>query len=71
VIIPGRAFVYDREAEAVLSRDGMERTVIRGPECLTADAETSMGMERSAVLALEMEAFSDLVRLVNRYGAPS
>ncbi len=70
VIIPGRAFVYDREAQSVLSRDGVERTVMRGPETLTADAETSMGMERDAVLALEMEAFADLIRLVNRYGQP-
>jgi methanogenesis marker radical SAM protein len=70
VIIPGRAFVYDREGEAVLSRDGVKRTVIRGPECLTTDAETSMGMERNAVLALEIEAFSELIQLVNRFGAP-
>ncbi|MDH7510427.1 MAG: methyl coenzyme M reductase-arginine methyltransferase Mmp10 [Methanolinea sp.] len=70
VIIPGRAFVYDREAQSVLSRDGVERTVLRGPECLTADAETSMGMDRNAVLALEMEAFADLIRLINRYGQP-
>ncbi|MDD1716138.1 MAG: methyl coenzyme M reductase-arginine methyltransferase Mmp10 [Methanolinea sp.] len=68
VILPGRAFVHDREAASVLSRDGVERTVRRGPESLTADAETSMGMTRSGVLALEMEAFSDLIRLINRYG---
>lgn len=68
VILPGRAFVHDREAASVFSRDGVERTVIRGPESLTADAETSMGMTRSGVLALEMEAFSDLIRLINRYG---
>ena len=29
VIIPGRAFVHDREAERVLSADGVERTVVR------------------------------------------
>jgi len=68
VIIPGRAFVHDREAARVLSRDGVDRTVMRGPETLTADAETSMGMTRNAVLALELEAFSDLIRLINRYG---
>ncbi|MEM2123984.1 MAG: methanogenesis-associated radical SAM protein, partial [Methanolinea sp.] len=68
VVIPGRAFVHDREAEAVLSRDGVKRTVVRGPETLTADGETSMGMERNEVLSLEIEAFSALIRLVNRYG---
>jgi len=69
VIIPGRAFVYDREAQDVVSRDGVERTVMRGPESLTADAETSMGMTRNGVLALEMEGFADLIRLINRYGS--
>ena len=65
VIIPGRAFVHNREAEKVLSRDGIQRAVIRGPEMLTADAETSMGMTRNDVLSLEMEGFADLIRLIN------
>jgi methanogenesis marker radical SAM protein len=68
VILPGRAFVYDREAESVLTRDGVERLVLRGPESLTADAETSMGMTRNQVLHLEMEAIADLIRTINRYG---
>lgn len=68
VIIPGRAFVHDREAERILSRDGVERTVMRGPEMLTADAETSMGMSRNDVLHMEMEGLADLIRLINMYG---
>jgi methanogenesis marker radical SAM protein len=68
VIIPGRAFVHDREAGLILSRDGVERTVMRGPEMLTADAETSMGMTRNGVLQIEMEGLADLIRLINRYG---
>ncbi len=68
VIIPGRAFVHDAEAQEVLSRDGIDREVIRGPEMLTADAETSMGMTRDQVLALEMDGFADLIRTINRYG---
>jgi len=68
VIIPGRAFVHDAEADEILSRDGTERTVIRGPEQLTADAETSMGMTRNQVLEMEMEGFADLIRIINRYG---
>ncbi|NYT16800.1 MAG: methyl coenzyme M reductase-arginine methyltransferase Mmp10 [Methanomicrobiales archaeon] len=68
VIIPGRAFVHDRVAAQILSRDGVQRTVFRGPEMLTADAETSMGMTRDGVLLMEMEGFSDLIRLINRYG---
>jgi methanogenesis marker radical SAM protein len=68
VIIPGRAFVHDREAEKILTRDGVQRTILRGPETLTADAETSMGMTREGVLLMEMEGFADLIRLINRYG---
>ncbi len=68
VIIPGRAFVHDREAAQALSRDGIQRTVIRGPEVLTADAETSMGMTRDGVLLMELEGFRDLIWLINRFG---
>ena len=68
VIIPGRAFVHDAEAQDVLSTDGIDREVIRGPEMLTADAETSMGMTRDQVLAMEMDGFAELIRTINRYG---
>jgi methanogenesis marker radical SAM protein len=68
IIIPGRAFVHDAEAEKILSRDGIVRSVIRGPEMLTADAETSMGMTRSDVLAMELDGFRDLILTINRYG---
>ena len=68
IIIPGRAFVFDPEAQKILSGDGVEREVIRGPDMLTADAETSMGMSRDQVLAMEMEGFAELIQTINRYG---
>lgn len=68
VIIPGRSFVHLSEAESILSADGRLRRVLRGPECLTADAETSMGMARDGVLEMEFSGFSDLIRLINLYG---
>ena len=69
VIIPGRAFVHESEAAKILSRDGIERSSISvGPEMLTADAETSMGMTRDQVLAMEMEGFSDLILTINSCG---
>lgn len=68
VIIPGRAFVFDPEAQEILSADGVEREVIRGPDQLTADAETSMGMTRDQVLSMEMEGFAELIQTINRYG---
>jgi methanogenesis marker radical SAM protein len=68
VVLPGRAFVHDGEAEQILSADGRSRDVVRGPETLTADAETSMGMTRNQVLELELEQIADLIRTINRYG---
>jgi methanogenesis marker radical SAM protein len=68
VIIPGRAFVFDPEAQVILSGDGVDREIIRGPDMLTADAETSMGMTRDQVLAMEMEGFAELIQQINRYG---
>jgi methanogenesis marker radical SAM protein len=69
VIIPGRAFVFDPEMQEILSTDGVEREVIRGPDQLTADAETSMGMTRDQVLSMEMEGFAELIQTINRYGS--
>jgi NifB/MoaA-like Fe-S oxidoreductase len=69
VIIPGRAFVFDPEAQSILAGDGVDRELIRGPDMLTADAETSMGMTRDEVLALEMEGFAELIQTINRYGS--
>jgi methanogenesis marker radical SAM protein len=68
IIIPGRAFVHDMEAQKVLSADGSGREIIRGPELLTADAETSMGMTKEQVLAMEMQGFAELIRTINLYG---
>ncbi len=68
VIIPGRAFVHDREAAKCFCRDGIKRIVLRGPDMLTADAETSMGMSRDEVLLQEMCAFAELIQLINRSG---
>jgi putative methanogenesis marker protein 10 len=68
VVLPGRAFVHDSEAEKILSADGCSREVVRGPDTLTADAETSMGMSRNAVLEMELQGIADLVRTINRYG---
>ncbi len=68
VIIPGRAFVHDAEAQQVLSADGICRDVVRGPETLTADGETSMGMTKNQVLEKELEGFSALINTINLYG---
>jgi methanogenesis marker radical SAM protein len=68
IIIPGRAFVHEQEAMELLARDGRERQIVRGPDMLTADAETSMGMTREQVLEMEMDGFSQLIWTINRFG---
>jgi methanogenesis marker radical SAM protein len=68
VVVPGRALVHDAEAERILSADGRGRTVVRGPEMLTADGETSMGMTREGVLETEFGGLFELVATINLYG---
>lgn len=70
VVLPGRALVHDREAEAILSSDGVPRTVVRGPDMLTADGETSMGMNREGVLEMELTGLFHLVNTINLHGEP-
>jgi methanogenesis marker radical SAM protein len=68
VLIPGRAFVHDRKAGEVLSRDGVDRIVARGPEKLSVDGEMSGTLSREDVLKTELIAFQDLIEAINFFG---
>jgi methanogenesis marker radical SAM protein len=68
VIIPGRAFVHDKRAEKILTRDGVDRIVARGPEKLTVDGEMSGTMSREDVLKRELIGFEDLIEAINFFG---
>lgn len=70
VFIPGRAFVHDTELKGVLSGDGTDRLVRRGPDRLTVDGEMSISMEREEVIRFEVSAFSDLIDHINAVGLP-
>ncbi|MEZ5335048.1 MAG: methyl coenzyme M reductase-arginine methyltransferase Mmp10 [Methanolobus sp.] len=70
VILPGRAFVHDPEATAVLSVDGVDRFVRRGPEMLTYDGEMSIGLSKEEILEFEIEQISELINLINAIGLP-
>lgn len=70
VFIPGRAFVHDMEVKETLKRDGVDRLVRRGPECLSVDGEMSIGMTREEVLELEIENFTELIEQINSLGLP-
>jgi methanogenesis marker radical SAM protein len=70
VIFPGRALVFDREAEEALKRDGVDRLVRRGPDRLTADGEMTIGMKKPEVLDFEECAFTELIEIINAIGLP-
>ncbi|MCD1295743.1 methanogenesis marker radical SAM protein [Methanocella sp. CWC-04] len=70
VILPGRAFLFDKEAEEILCSDGVDRLVRRGPDRLTADGEMTIGMKKSDVIKFEVEAFTELIELINAIGLP-
>ncbi|MBI5679804.1 MAG: methyl coenzyme M reductase-arginine methyltransferase Mmp10 [Methanobacterium sp.] len=68
VLIPGRAFVHDKVAEEILSRDGVDRLVARGPDKLTVDGEMSGTLSNDDILKSELIAFEDLIGAINFFG---
>jgi len=68
VIIPGRTMAYEKEIKKVLSLDGKDRLVARGPDQLTVDGEMSISMKKQEVLDLEIEAFGELIEAINALG---
>jgi methanogenesis marker radical SAM protein len=70
VFIPGRVFAHDMEIKEALKRDGIDRLVRRGPECLSVDGEMSISMTKEEVLELEIENFTELIGQINSLGLP-
>ena len=68
VILPGRSFVHQLDAERILSRDGIDRIIGRGPDTLTVDGELSIDMTDENVIERELEDFNDLVDAINFFG---
>ncbi len=68
VIIPGRTMAHEKDVRTVLSRDGQNRMVVRGPDQLTVDGEMSISMNKRDVLDLELEAFKELIETINALG---
>lgn len=68
VFFPGRAFVHDPEIKKILSGDGIDRFVRRGPDLLTVDGEMSISMTKEEVLAREIEAFTEFIQTINVLG---
>ncbi len=68
VFFPGRAFVHDPEIKKILSGDGKDRLVRRGPDMLTVDGEMSISMTKDEVISREIEAFTELIQMINVLG---
>lgn len=68
VFFPGRAFVHDPEIKKILVSDGIDRLVRRGPDMLTVDGEMSISMTKDEVISKEMEAFTELIQMINVLG---
>ena len=68
VIIPGRSFVHQLDAERILSADGVDRLVGRGPDTLSVDGELSIDLTDENVIERELEQFNDLVDAINFFG---
>ena len=65
VILPGRSFVHQLDAERILSADGVDRIIGRGPDTLSVDGELSIDMTDENVIERELEEFNDLVDAIN------
>ena len=68
VFFPGRAFVHDPEIKKILTGDGKDRLVRRGPDMLTVDGEMSISMTKEEVISKEIEAFTELIQMINVLG---
>lgn len=68
VFFPGRAFVHDPEIKRILTGDGKDRLIRRGPDMLTVDGEMSISMTKSEVISKEIEALTELIRMINVLG---
>ncbi|MBW9221418.1 methanogenesis-associated radical SAM protein, partial [Methanothermococcus sp. SCGC AD-155-M21] len=70
VIIPPMAFVHDGVAEEILTKDGIDRMVIRGVDKLSLDGEASGTLKKEEVLEFEKRAFDELIEKINFFGKP-
>lgn len=68
VIIPGKSYIHEQVATDILSRDGTQRMIVRGPEKLTIDGEVSSSFNEQEILEMEIEFFRELVSAINFFG---
>lgn len=62
VIIPGGALVHNKQATKILSKDGLPRKIIRGPNILT---NHSSEFNSEEFIKYEYKSFEDLINKIN------
>lgn len=70
IFLPGRCFVHEREIKEILIPEKSRRIVRRGPDTLSVDGEISASMAKEEVLALEIQALTELIEQINALGLP-
>lgn len=68
VLLPGRAFVHQLDAERILCADGKDRLIARGPDTLSIDGELSNDLIDENVIETELEQFNELADAINFFG---
>lgn len=70
VFYPENAIVHERDAEDILTADGVKRIVLRGVDKLTMDGEVSGIFTKEEAINFEIGAFTELIEKINFFGNP-
>ena len=66
VIIPGGAFVHNNYSKKILTKDGKDRSIIRGPYILTYPYYEGVHLNnKEELIKFELESFNDLIDKIN------
>lgn len=65
VIIPYGALVQDKQAEKILSKDGVSRKIVRGPKVLTHPYYEGVSFNEDELIEYELKSFRELIEKIN------
>jgi NifB/MoaA-like Fe-S oxidoreductase len=66
VIIPGGAFIHDNYSKKILTKDGKNRSIIRGPYVLTYPYYEGVHLtDKEELIKFELESFNALIDKIN------
>ncbi len=65
IIIPQGALVHKKQAEKILSKDGVDRKIIRGPKLLTHPYYEGIEFKETELINYELKSFKKLIDKIN------